>query len=1756
MTKLTQSSGAPGNSQPKTSGSSSGSKKKWSKFFSSEKNVKRSKGEEDPTLSSGTVAAAMSGLSLVARVPLVIPLLTPGQDTQGATQGAYVKEDIFPTNILREDNEIPLEMTNDRLQDTHQLVLRLRLLKRTGTPSPTSPCTLTVAQLNWIQDNQNDPYEKGHLHCRMTQMVDTFIRLPSKSLDAIREIVLLGPVLDNEHYRNLLGWFLDELKDRTLFDIGKLQGLVHLVQCAPERYLAEDDLVKIMSILRINLQDTHRQSSVHLYHIMLALSRVLDAMTKHEIKDVDRLTQHVPLSEVLRELKDNSDPFLMYQASYAFQALQCIPDNETTLQAVMRVSAEVIEGVANISSIVNLDLGGFLRGLVHIQKTAVDVIDNAKKTYQGAKSLIQSGQEVVEAVKKGIDIRNKRAWYPAIVGANVMAQTGRLHDLKVVVMEAACRKSNEFQWGVCQLLGEIALDPKWETETRQQAVNFLVDLYTNDPNWGQDPSVKNWMVTILREVSKRPDEHIKAPPAFTRLYLDTTAGAHVDKSYPLGVYLSPPYSWPLLSKVQEVPFVERGVDLLKKRRLEQYRRHAYILPLAKASLHVSDKDALPLMDKVKEFLGNDQQVFLVLGDSGAGKSTFNRFLEYELWNAFKPGDAIPLFVNLPAIDRPDQDLVGKQLSEYTDFFSEAQIRELKQRRQMVLICDGYDETQLSINLHTSNKLNQKGQPNTKMIINCRSTYIGPNYKNHFQPESSDRYNTIAANLYTEAVIIPFSSDQIRAYVCQFVRDPEVHGLTGDRSIWSTDEYMDKLHSIPNLIELVKNPFLLTLSLRALPAVVNLAMVRVTRLALYKAFIDQWLEVNRLRLGKVSNLSDDAKKALKDILAEGFSETAIGFLKRLSAAIFLEQTGNPVVEFKPIRDRDTWKSRFFSPKPEIEMLRDSSPLSRTGNKYQFIHRSLLEYFYSRHIHEAGAAEGAVSTDSVDFLNHPLSHTDLVHEPSIIQFLAEHVQGDSVFEQFLRQIIEQSKKQNIASQAAANALTILVRAGIRFHGADLRGIRVPGADLSYGDFDSAQLQGADLRNTILRSVWLHQADLSDSQMEGVVFGQWPYLEEDDIVSHCAFSPDGENLAVGLHNGGFSVYNTSTWSRVDLQGHACTVSSEISSTTSDHSSTDHPDNISDVPKDISSVSYSPCGQQIVFGSRDGTIRLCDARAGALISMWIGHTDRRVTSVACSPDGQQIASGSSDSIVRLWDAQTGAPRFNLSGHTDRITSVAYSPNGRQIASGSDDKTVRLWDTRTGALSSILSDHTDSVNSVACSPNNQQVASGSDDQTVRLWDARMGALTYTLSGHTGRVTSVAFSSNGQQIASGSADETVRLWDAQTGAPISILCGHTDAIVSVAYSSSTQQIASGGYDRTVRLWDSQTDTHGFTLSNHTDGVLSVKYSPCNRSIASGSKDKTVRVWDAQTGALNSTLCGHTEGVNSVAFSPNGQQIASGSKDTTIRLWDAQTDTISHTLRGHTDYVASVAYSPNGQQIASASDDKTVLLWDALAGTLSHTLRGHTDYVMCVTYSPDGQQIASSSVDRTVRLWDARTGAPGCILRGDSYWTTSVVFSPNGQQIASGSSDGTVRLWDVKTGACSSTLNGHSGTVNSVVYSPSGKLITSSSSDKTARLWDADSGQCLFTLDGFQQTVHSIAWNAAVNDTYFVAACEDNSISAWKVEKDGTDIRVGLHWRSGPNKLVLSNASIQRVQGLSETDMRLFQQQKQAVDQLVTGVVCL
>ncbi|KAG0287265.1 hypothetical protein BGZ96_008805 [Linnemannia gamsii] len=917
--------------------------------------------------------------------------------------------------------------------------------------------------------------EINRLRSLVTEMAEVFVADTMKDLIKITEVVALGPVLQKEPYRAVLTSIIAALEEAYILDVDLLQGLTQLLHSASPGYIGSDDLVKILRILRIRLEGTRQQSTENSYHLTLAVSRVLDVMADHKVQDLDRVLEHEPLSAVLSGLNGSSDPYQMFQACYAFQALQYVLDDETALQAVLRHSAGVADGLIKITAIFKLDLASILQGLDSLQESLGSAAGVGSTVYEGVSSLMESGQSVLGSLKEEFGSGQKQLWYAAVKAASAFTRAGLLNDLQRLIYEGPCRCDPLFQWGICQLLAEIAVDPVWTSSTRQQAVHLLGHLHQHDQDWGRDESVKAWMLIIITQLE--PPTTDSAVNATARALLKVLE--HEQTTLIQHVYLLTTSS--LLAKVYLIPDVEYDLHKFRLLRLEESKLRV---------LHARDDDIFLLMDEVQDFLASDKQVMLILGDSGSGKSTFNTHLESELLCAYTRGGPIPLFINLPAIDQPDHDMIEKQLT--TDNFSNDQIMELKQHRQFVLICDGYDESQ--------------------------QLYLGQDYRSRFMPQSSDHYTVSRPDLFQEAVIVPFFEEQIENYVEQYVPlEPRT---------WTTEDYMDKLTTIPNLLELVKNPFLLTLALAALPGVTegeqDLSTIKITRVQLYDTFVDHWISVNKRRL--------ENREIFDQLLDAGFVLMGTDYSTRLALAIFEKQNGNPVVQYVHLKDKNTWRAKYFGQNSEARLLRESSPLARTGRLFRFLHRSILEYFFSRSVFDPSSVADkeneiepqSVSASSSSSSGSALPDADgllfkrnLLTESSVIQFLSERVMQHAGFEKQLLAVVQQSKTDATAATAVANPITILLRAGVRFNSADLRGIQIPGADLSNGQFDCAQFQGADLRNVNLTWSWLRRVNLSGAQMEGVRFGEFPQVETYSSVHACAFSPDEKMIVLGEYD-----------------------------------------------------------------------------------------------------------------------------------------------------------------------------------------------------------------------------------------------------------------------------------------------------------------------------------------------------------------------------------------------------------------------------------------------------------------------------------------------------------------------------------------------------------------------------------------------------------------------------------------------------------------
>ncbi|KAG0219562.1 hypothetical protein BGX31_011258 [Mortierella sp. GBA43] len=405
-------------------------------------------------------------------------------------------ENVAPTTIVER-----LPDPDERLTSTPQLASCLGILKNSRLLDD----ILQPDTRKWLHAVENDEDEQERLKVLATDVIRTFKKDEIKDARSVNEVVCLAPVLEKDLFRDLLMEFYNGVDHSGLLDFYQVEGLAQIIQGASPGYLHADDLVRILRLLTTRLRETHKQSPQHMYQLTLAASYVLDAMADTSVEGLDRETLHEPLLSYLDSLKGSSDPFLIYQAAYAYQALLCVPDNETLWQATFRRAGKVIKGVSGlVSAVKGFDLKEFIDGLKDIQQGlagASDAIKVVISTIDDVKSLTSGGKGLLDGLKEGFSFQRKCTWYPALRGADALIHDGELVAFKQLVCEAPCRLDPAFQWGVCQRFGEIAVNSTLDAQTRRGAIAFLGEMYHNDDDWGYQQSTKEWILIILVRLS-------------------------------------------------------------------------------------------------------------------------------------------------------------------------------------------------------------------------------------------------------------------------------------------------------------------------------------------------------------------------------------------------------------------------------------------------------------------------------------------------------------------------------------------------------------------------------------------------------------------------------------------------------------------------------------------------------------------------------------------------------------------------------------------------------------------------------------------------------------------------------------------------------------------------------------------------------------------------------------------------------------------------------------------------------------------------------------------------------------------------------------------------------------------------------------------------------------------------------------------------------------------------------------------------------
>lgn len=1139
-------------------------------------------------------------------------------------------------------------------------------------------------------------------------------------------------------------------------------------------------------------------------------------------------------------------------------------------------------------------------------------------------------------------------------------------------------------------------------------------------------------------------------------------------------------------------------------------------------------------------LNSEVRVLLLQGQAGAGKSTFNRFLLKQLWQdkaweGFKPGDKvppvyIPLFVPLGSQRVNPAALLQYliDLPELTEDFTDAEINILKRDYRLLLIVDGYDEMpyRQALNLYDVNELDQY-EGRFKLLIGCRTqraqeldqsiTFV-PHDKNG-KPRHSE---------FSGRHISAFNETQIRDYLTQYLA---ANRERTDITLWkNAKDYEEAFTRIPEIKALITTPYLLLMSIEVLPSIMSELTTteykrsdtqQLTRAKLYDYFMESWF---KRQAEKARKMGDTTPPKL---LMQRYRQFCLKFAERLRAAgitsvqypygdetLFDDDllSDKPKEAVDPEGPQGPWVKKLLGTENDAMVrARQGAPLLiATGNYYQFIHASLIDYFLTTSIYQA-RAEGVIAPSitpetgtakvptaqsgqvkvlnvapaaTIESLPSPKSeitkaevkqipeltpdNPDVMMQQQMMtrdqwELLADRVETTPSFKDYLFQLIHRSKSDAHYAIAAANAISILNIARVSFSGMDFTGIKIPGADLSYSILDNTQLKDADLSHVSLQFSWLRQTNFSGAKMYNVQFGEWPYLELTRGVSCICYSHDGLWMAV-----------------------ACYGSSSSSEESSKH--------------DIY-IFDAKTHKQIHFLKLEKYIYdlAFDERCERLISV-------------C----KDMNSKSEDISAHVWDITTGTCEKTIKiSVKNKQRGFELNAKGECFATTTDIDDFKLG--RDLQLRLLRSKDKSSEDL-------------SEFFAIHLWQTATGKLQQVLKGHTQKVNCIAFDSKGEQLASGSGkkdsgisfhenddkeddqDNTVRLWNVSTGKCEHIFNGHTEPVTSVTFDHKRERIASGSDDGTIRIWN--------VISKMCDQILPEEYTnslvfdPKGKFLIVGGSGK-IRFWNIVTGQCERIIEGHSgRGISTLVFDVTGECLTSRASDqSTIHFWQVQPNNKSKArLDKHINFSGeNIIFDPTGKYLTFKNARDSVCLLHTLTGKCERQFKV-ADKTDVIAFDTKGEQLflRPGEYDNKIYIWNVTNGK--CEQSIEVGSDSSIAVDATRTSLALGihkckyfehkdghtSECNPLFLRHITKDTSERTLISGTPTIVSIAFDPKGKRLASKDGGRTIRIWDLASGTCERVLK--EPTEESISSSILAFDAKgeLLASTNGDSVYLWNV----------------------------------------------------------
>ena len=188
------------------------------------------------------------------------------------------------------------------------------------------------------------------------------------------------------------------------------------------------------------------------------------------------------------------------------------------------------------------------------------------------------------------------------------------------------------------------------------------------------------------------------------------------------------------------------------------------------------------------------------------------------------------------------------------------------------------------------------------------------------------------------------------------------------------------------------------------------------------------------------------------------------------------------------------------------------------------------------------------------------------------------------------------------------------------------------------------------------------------------------------------------------------------------------------------------------ISGLAFHPTTNRLAVVGFRAPLKVYDGETGELLHQFrCPCLDTRTLSF--SPNGEWLAAGGRNGKIRIWDLRS-QEQFDLLGHNRRVSSVVFASETLLISSGEEQR-IHVWDVaRRERQHSLVHQSGKVLAMTMMDPTRFAIATTKN--VIALCDVRDLRPFRVLHGHTGSVAAIV--ARGNQLISGSFDTTVRIW--------------------------------------------------------------------------------------------------------------------------------------------------------------------------------------------------------------------------------------------------------------------------------------------------------------------------------------------------------------------------------------------------------------